>query len=97
MSSKNTGMMSYNELFAMKKNLAHQAKFEHKLTSMKKDFNHRRGNMHHAIKSTVHELKEIQSSTGYSLEEVYVVIIIIIIDRHYFKILNFYNVKIRPS
>ena len=71
MSSKNTVMMSYNEQFAMKKNLAHQAKFEHKLTSMKKDFNHRRGNMHHAIKSTVNQLKDIQSSTGYSLEEVY--------------------------
>ena len=70
MSSKNTVLMSYNEQFAMKKNLAHQAKFEHKLSSMTKDFNHRRGSMHKTIKSTVNDLKDIQSSTGYSLEEV---------------------------
>lgn len=62
--------MTLNELFAMKKNMAYQAKFEHRLSSMKKDFYHRRENLKQAIKSTVHEMKDIQSSTGYSLDEV---------------------------
>ena len=71
MSSKTgTGIKSYNELFASKKNIAFQAKFQHKLKTMTKEFYHRKESLNYKIKSTYQVMKDIQSSTGYSLAEV---------------------------
>jgi hypothetical protein len=67
---KNTGMSSLNELFAMKKNLAYETKFEHRLSSMMKDFFHKKENLKQDIRMVYNDLQSIKLSTGYSLSEV---------------------------
>lgn len=70
---RNTGISSLSELFAMKKNLAFETKFEHQLTGMTKDYFHKKEHLKQEIRTVYNELKNIKTSTGYSLEEVYLV------------------------
>ena len=69
-----TGMQTWNEIFATKKNIAYQANFEHRLVSITRDFFSRRESLKLKIKAAAQEMKEIKSSTGYSLVEVSTII-----------------------
>lgn len=66
----NKEIHSNNELFAMKKNLAFEAKFGHQMTSMTSDFFHKRENYKQEIRNVYADLKNIKQSTGYSLNKV---------------------------
>ena len=63
-------LQSLNEIFATKKNIASQASFEHRVDSLTKDFYNRRESLQLKIKAACQEMKDIRSSTGYSLDEV---------------------------
>lgn len=63
-------MSSNNEMFAMKKNLAFEANFDHQLTAMTRDFFHKRENFKQEIRNVYADLKNIKTSTGHSLDMV---------------------------
>ena len=67
---KNMGIQSMGELFATKKNIAYQAKFDHRMKSMAKDFYHKKANMKQEINYIYNEMKEIRASTGHTLDQV---------------------------
>ena len=67
---KNTGMQTLNELFAMKKNMAFQVNFDHTMTTITKDYYHRRENFKQEMKKIYSDMRDIRISTGYSLDQV---------------------------
>lgn len=70
MANRSSGIVSVSELFAMKKNLAYEAKFTHSINTMTRDYVNKKETLKQEIRSVYNDLQEMKLSTGYSLDQV---------------------------